>query len=143
MVAEGLPADAILTSMLDRSGYLNELHDSKDPQDETRLENLRELITVAREFVSGVALLTVPEDEEVDEFGVLLDPRQAQDSRRPAQINASMRCWTPRRDSSESLSPRGRPSRTPRWARSWNGSRWSRTRTRSRPRTRPRRAWSP
>jgi DNA helicase-2/ATP-dependent DNA helicase PcrA len=58
---------------LDRSGYLNELHDSKDPQDETRLENLRELITVAREFVSGVALLTVPDDEEVDEFGVLND----------------------------------------------------------------------
>ena len=71
MVADGLPADAILTSVLDRSGYLNELHDSKDPQDETRLENLRELITVAREFVSGVALLTVPDDEEVDEFGVL------------------------------------------------------------------------
>ena len=58
MVAEGLPADAILTSVLDRSGYLSELHDSKDPQDETRLENLRELITVAREFVSGVAALT-------------------------------------------------------------------------------------
>ena len=75
MVADGLPADAILTSVLDRSGYLNELHDSKDPQDETRLENLRELITVAREFVSGVALLTVPDDEEVDEFGVLRPDR--------------------------------------------------------------------
>ena len=55
MVAEGVPADAILTSVLEKSGYLRELHDSTDPQDETRLENLRELITVAREFVSGVA----------------------------------------------------------------------------------------
>jgi DNA helicase-2/ATP-dependent DNA helicase PcrA len=69
MVAEGLPADAILTSVLDRSGYLAELHNSTDPQDETRLENLKELITVAREFVTGVATLTVPE-EELDEFGL-------------------------------------------------------------------------
>ena len=60
MVAEGVPADAILTSVLDRSGYLSELHGSTDPQDETRLENLKELITVAREFVSGVAALTGP-----------------------------------------------------------------------------------
>ena len=69
MVAEGMPADAILTSVLDRSGYLAELHNSTDPQDETRLENLKELITVAREFVTGVATLTVPE-EELDEFGL-------------------------------------------------------------------------
>jgi DNA helicase II / ATP-dependent DNA helicase PcrA len=69
MVAEGMPADAILTSVLDRSGYLAELHGSTDPQDETRLENLKELITVAREFVTGVATLTVPE-EELDELGL-------------------------------------------------------------------------
>jgi ATP-dependent DNA helicase UvrD/PcrA len=69
MVAEGMPADAILTSVLDRSGYLAELHASTDPQDETRLENLKELITVAREFVTGVATLTVPE-EELDELGL-------------------------------------------------------------------------
>ena len=69
MVAEGMPADAILTSVLDRSGYLAELHSSTDPQDETRLENLKELITVAREFVTGVATLTVPE-EELDELGL-------------------------------------------------------------------------
>ena len=69
MVGEGMPADAILTSVLDRSGYLADLHNSTDPQDETRLENLKELITVAREFVTGVATLTVPE-EELDEFGL-------------------------------------------------------------------------
>src|SRR5215211_2227139 len=69
MVAADTPADAILTSVLDRSGYLAELHNSNDPQDETRLENLKELITVAREFVSGVATLTVPE-EDLDEFGL-------------------------------------------------------------------------
>ena len=63
MVAAEMPADAILTSVLNKSGYLAELHDSTDPQDETRLENLKELITVAREFVSGVATLTAPEEE--------------------------------------------------------------------------------
>jgi DNA helicase II / ATP-dependent DNA helicase PcrA len=73
MVADGMPADAILTSVLDRSGYLAELHGSTDPQDETRLENLKELITVAREFVTGVATLSVPE-EELDEFGLSGDP---------------------------------------------------------------------
>jgi DNA helicase II / ATP-dependent DNA helicase PcrA len=73
MVAADMPADAILTSVLDRSGYLAELHNSNDPQDETRLENLKELITVAREFVSGVATLTVPE-EELDDLGLPGDP---------------------------------------------------------------------
>ena len=69
LVAEGIPADAILTSVLDRSGYLAYLHNSTDPQDETRLENLKELITVAREFVTGVATLTVPE-EELEDLGL-------------------------------------------------------------------------
>jgi DNA helicase-2/ATP-dependent DNA helicase PcrA len=57
MVAENAPADAILTSVLDASGYLAELQDSADPQDQTRLENLVELVNVAREFVDGVAAL--------------------------------------------------------------------------------------
>ncbi len=77
MVAEQVPADAILTSVLEKSGYLADLHGSSDPQDETRLENLYELITVAREFVSGAAVLAAAEDfedlGEVDEFGVLTD----------------------------------------------------------------------
>ncbi len=53
MVAESLPADQILTSVLERSGYLAALQASEDPQDQTRLENLVELVAVAREFVSG------------------------------------------------------------------------------------------
>ena len=36
--------------MLARSGYLAELEASDDPQDETRVENLAELVAVAREF---------------------------------------------------------------------------------------------
>ena len=76
LVAEGIPADAILTSVLDRSGYLAYLHNSTDPQDETRLENLKELITVAREFVTGVATLTVPE-EELEDLGLPGEVRRA------------------------------------------------------------------
>ena len=40
----------LLEAILDRSGYVSELRASRDPQDETRLENLHELISVAREF---------------------------------------------------------------------------------------------
>ena len=52
MVTNGVPADQILLSVLEKSGYLAELSGSEDPQDETRLENLQELIGVAREFVA-------------------------------------------------------------------------------------------
>ncbi len=40
----------LLEAVLDRSGYLTELRESQDPQDETRVENLAELVAVAREF---------------------------------------------------------------------------------------------
>ena len=43
-VAEGL------TLLLQKSGYLDALRASRDPQDEARLENLDELIAVTREF---------------------------------------------------------------------------------------------
>ncbi len=43
-------ADVILENVLARSGYLAELEASDDPQDATRLENLAELVAVAREF---------------------------------------------------------------------------------------------
>lgn len=43
------PAD-LIAEVLKASGYLAELQASKDPQDETRIENLQELEAVAREF---------------------------------------------------------------------------------------------
>src|SRR5215204_2584389 len=69
MVAAGVPADQILTSVLEKSGYLNELKTSVDPQDQTRLENLVELVAVAQEFVTGVAAAEV-EPEVLAEFGI-------------------------------------------------------------------------
>ena len=53
MVTDGAAADEILTSVLTDSGYLAELQNSSDPQDQTRLENLVELVSVAGEFVAA------------------------------------------------------------------------------------------
>ena len=50
MVEAGERVDVVLEQVLTRSGYLKELEDSEDPQDETRVENLAELVAVAREF---------------------------------------------------------------------------------------------
>ncbi len=62
MAAGGAPADAVLEAALTRSGYLSTLEDSTDPQDETRVENLAELVAVAREFVVNAS--TVDESDE-------------------------------------------------------------------------------
>jgi DNA helicase II / ATP-dependent DNA helicase PcrA len=50
MADAGERADVILETVLARSGYLEELEASDDPQDATRVENLAELVAVAREF---------------------------------------------------------------------------------------------
>jgi DNA helicase-2/ATP-dependent DNA helicase PcrA len=50
LVADGARPDQIVDAVLTRSGYLAELEASTDPQDETRVENLGELMAVAREF---------------------------------------------------------------------------------------------
>jgi len=68
MADTGAPADAVLEAALTRSGYLSTLEQSTDPQDETRVENLAELVAVAREFVVGAS--TVDDEavlERVDE----------------------------------------------------------------------------
>ena len=41
---------ALLEMVLEESGYLTELRASHDPQDETRIENLAELVAVAQEY---------------------------------------------------------------------------------------------
>ena len=50
LVEAGARPDVVLEEVLTRSGYLAELEQSDDPQDETRVENLGELVAVAREF---------------------------------------------------------------------------------------------
>ena len=44
------PVAEVLTFLLDGSGYLDVLRNSRDPQDEARAENVDELVAVTREF---------------------------------------------------------------------------------------------
>jgi DNA helicase II / ATP-dependent DNA helicase PcrA len=50
MVDAGERANVVLEQVLTRTGYLQDLEGSTDPQDQTRVENLAELVAVAREF---------------------------------------------------------------------------------------------
>jgi DNA helicase-2/ATP-dependent DNA helicase PcrA len=68
MVEAHSPAE-IVEAVLVRSGYLAELKASKDPQDETRIENLQELENVAREFEDRGLL----EGEDAPTNGRLID----------------------------------------------------------------------
>ncbi|MCU1690287.1 MAG: pcrA [Jatrophihabitantaceae bacterium] len=58
---DGTPS-AIVEAILDRTGYLAELEASTDPQDESRVDNLRELVNVAREFEEARAGSDEPAD---------------------------------------------------------------------------------
>ncbi|HHU39690.1 MAG TPA: DNA helicase PcrA, partial [Propionibacterium sp.] len=70
MVADGTSADQILASILNASGYLDELEHSEDPQDQTRLENVIEFVSVAGEFVAAAHT----EDVGPGESGLLGSP---------------------------------------------------------------------
>ncbi|WP_030263314.1 DNA helicase PcrA [Streptomyces sp. NRRL B-24484] len=50
VVESGAGPAAVLEAVLEESGYLAELQASTDPQDETRIENLQELASVALEY---------------------------------------------------------------------------------------------
>jgi DNA helicase-2/ATP-dependent DNA helicase PcrA len=82
---------ALLEAVVDKSGYLAELRASHDPQDETRIENLAELVAVAQEFdetraatgevasledfLEQVSLVAdadeIPDSEEAEDLGVV------------------------------------------------------------------------
>ena len=57
----------IAQAVLEQSGLLSELQDSKDPQDEVRVENLEELVAVATEYEEG----EVEDGEEISLSGFL------------------------------------------------------------------------
>ncbi|HEX7189447.1 MAG TPA: DNA helicase PcrA [Actinomycetes bacterium] len=56
LVEAGTGPATVLEAVLERTGYAAELAGSADPQDQTRLENLQELVSVAREFEEADAL---------------------------------------------------------------------------------------
>jgi DNA helicase-2/ATP-dependent DNA helicase PcrA len=49
-LADGSAPGDVVEAVLDRTGYVEELRASSDPQDEGRVENLEQLVSVAREF---------------------------------------------------------------------------------------------
>ncbi len=49
-VSAGVGPSATLQGVLDQTGYLEQLANSEDPQDESRVDNLNELVSVAAEF---------------------------------------------------------------------------------------------
>ncbi|GIG89555.1 DNA helicase PcrA [Plantactinospora endophytica] len=53
LAGTALPEE-VLEAVLTRSGYLGELEESIDPQDAGRVENLQELVSVAREYTERV-----------------------------------------------------------------------------------------
>lgn len=65
----------IVELVIEKSGYGDKLKDSNDPQDQSRLENIHELVSVAHEFSADAASLRAlaeslaagPDDAELDE----------------------------------------------------------------------------
>ncbi|SIQ09988.1 DNA helicase PcrA [Micromonospora avicenniae] len=53
-LAETGTPEEVLEALLTRSGYLSELEESVDPQDAGRVDNLQELVSVAREYTERI-----------------------------------------------------------------------------------------
>jgi DNA helicase-2/ATP-dependent DNA helicase PcrA len=69
-LAATAPPEEVLEAALQRSGYLVELEDSLDPQDAGRVENLQELVSVAREYTErALALAQLQAAGEADPDG--------------------------------------------------------------------------
>ncbi|HWD06659.1 MAG TPA: DNA helicase PcrA [Amycolatopsis sp.] len=64
LLTSGAEVHDLLEAVLERTGYRAELEESDDPQDASRVENLTELVTVAREFTEFTA--EVAEDENAE-----------------------------------------------------------------------------
>ncbi|MEV6800809.1 DNA helicase PcrA [Micromonospora rifamycinica] len=69
LAEEGTPEE-VLEALLTRSGYLTELEESLDPQDAGRVDNLQELVSVAREYTERIEALG-GEDERATLAGFL------------------------------------------------------------------------
>ncbi|MFC3450032.1 DNA helicase PcrA [Amycolatopsis speibonae] len=63
VVESGAEVADVLEAVLERTGYRAELEESDDPQDASRVENLTELVTVAREFTEFTAEVAGPDGE--------------------------------------------------------------------------------
>ena len=61
--AESSPLSRVIEAILEQSGYLESLQKSTDPQDESRVDNLAELVAVAEDFVATREAAAVAEPD--------------------------------------------------------------------------------
>lgn len=73
-VEKGEGPSEVLESILSESGYYASLQSSDDPQDESRLENLAELVSVAADFEADLAAAEAAASEFEDETGIEDEP---------------------------------------------------------------------
>ncbi|KJK58730.1 ATP-dependent DNA helicase PcrA [Saccharothrix sp. ST-888] len=73
VVESGAGPAAVLEAVLEETGYLAELQASTDPQDETRVENLQELASVALEYEQDPGERPDADDEGAPPVGSLAD----------------------------------------------------------------------
>ncbi|MFM8447100.1 MAG: 3'-5' exonuclease, partial [Candidatus Nanopelagicaceae bacterium] len=70
LVEAGTKPSTILEAVLEQSGLLAELQNSTDPQDESRVENLQELVAVSMEY-QETPIENLPEDSVISLAGFL------------------------------------------------------------------------
>jgi DNA helicase-2/ATP-dependent DNA helicase PcrA len=63
------PPEEVLEAVLNRTGYLAALEESENPQDQSRVENLRELVSVAREYTERAELAVAAAAQVTEETG--------------------------------------------------------------------------
>ena len=68
------PPEEVLEAVLHRTGYRGELEESENPQDHSRLENLDELVNVAREYTQRTELLAAAAAQAAEEVGEEPEP---------------------------------------------------------------------
>src|SRR4051794_19986717 len=73
LVEQGEGTAELLEAVYARTGYTAELEASDDPQDASRVENLAELVTVAREFAGDAAVADLAVEEAVENAGLAGD----------------------------------------------------------------------
>jgi DNA helicase-2/ATP-dependent DNA helicase PcrA len=68
------PPEEVLEAVLHRTGYRAQLEESENPQDQSRLENLDELVNVAREYTQRTELLAAAAAQAAEEIGAEPEP---------------------------------------------------------------------
>jgi DNA helicase II / ATP-dependent DNA helicase PcrA len=77
---EGNGPAAVLEAILDATGYLSGLESSDDPQDESRVDNIRELVSVAREYEEQHADTGASVADFLEQVALVADADQVPDA---------------------------------------------------------------